>query len=263
MQCLRALSCLLAVSNVLAEDLNKTIAPQRPSPRVINGYLITNEKLGGFLIAMRYDDEFICGGSLIKESIVLTAAHCFIRRYNKSKWTAEGGISNLTESGVQRYIKKFAWPIQFRRKTMDMDVALVLLNAPMVGIGIDTIPLCSHTVSTGTTLQVSGWGLIYPRTAEPENLLRAVAVPVIDRNKCRQAYRPKVLITENMICASVLGKKDACMYDSGGPLVYQNEVCGIVSFGIGCASDKYPGVYTDVYKVAPFIEKTMKKFLQG
>lgn len=66
-----------------------------------------------------------------------------------------------------------------------------------------------------------------------------------------------------MICASVLGKKDACMYDSGGPLVYQNEVCGIVSFGIGCASDKYPGVYTDVYKVAPFIEKTMKKFLQG
>ncbi|XP_017095917.2 seminase-like [Drosophila bipectinata] len=261
MECLWALLSLLAVSIILAEDLNKTIGSQRPQPRVINGHLITNEKLGGYLIAMRYNDEFVCGGTLIKDTIVLTAAHCFIRRYTKSKWLAEGGISTLTEEGVQRHIKDFAWPQTFRKKTMNMDVAVVLLDMPMVGLGIDTIPLCSHSVTTSTMLRVSGWGLTYRRTIEPENYLRAVAVPVIDRNQCRQVYRPKIRITINMICAAVLGEKDACIYDSGGPLVYNNEVCGIVSFGIGCASKKYPGVYTDVYTMASYIKKTIKKFL--
>jgi len=64
-----------------------------------------------------------------------------------------------------------------------------------------------------------------------------------------------------MFCASVLGKKDACTYDSGGPLVYEKQVCGIVSFGIGCASRRYPGVYTDVHYVKPFIVKGIKALL--
>lgn len=67
-----------------------------------------------------------------------------------------------------------------------------------------------------------------------------------------------------MFCAGVLGLKDACTYDSGGPIVYigqgENELCGIVSFGISCASPKFPGVYTDVNYVRPFIEETIKAF---
>lgn len=66
-----------------------------------------------------------------------------------------------------------------------------------------------------------------------------------------------------MFCASVLGSQDACTFDSGGPLVYENEVCGIVSFGIGCASSRYPGVYTDVYYVRKFIEESMKNLLDN
>lgn len=69
------------------------------------------------------------------------------------------------------------------------------------------------------------------------------------------------VITDSMFCASVMGKKDACTFDSGGPLVYKNQVCGIVSFGLGCASPRYAGVYTDVVYVKPFIEKTMKILL--
>jgi len=64
-----------------------------------------------------------------------------------------------------------------------------------------------------------------------------------------------------MFCAGVLGKKDACTFDSGGPLVYKNQVCGIVSFGIGCASKRYYGVYTDIMYVKPFIEQSIKVLL--
>lgn len=69
-------------------------------------------------------------------------------------------------------------------------------------------------------------------------------------------------ITGSMFCAGVLGSKDACTYDSGGPIVYKNgtvkELCGIVSFGISCASPKFPGVYTDVNYVRPFIDATIR-----
>jgi len=64
-----------------------------------------------------------------------------------------------------------------------------------------------------------------------------------------------------MFCAGLLGKKDACTFDSGGPLVYKKQICGIVSFGIGCASRRYSGVYTDVMYVKPFIEKSIKVLL--
>ena len=51
--------------------------------------------------------------------------------------------------------------------------------------------------------------------------------------------------------------------DSGGPLFYCNPKCeqlGIVSFGIGCAEAKYPGVYTRVSKYINWIDKIVRKY---
>ena len=51
--------------------------------------------------------------------------------------------------------------------------------------------------------------------------------------------------------------------DSGGPLFFCDAKCeqiGIVSFGIGCAEAKYPGVYTRVSKYINWIDKIVKKY---
>lgn len=128
---------------------------------------------------------------------------------------------------------------------------------------------------------VSGWGdkrrfLFFQRTA-----LRAVEVPIVNRNKCFRAYIEIGGITKQMVCAGYdQGGRDACQGniwrkihhrfnllnniriagDSGGPLacgsVQRNGapvLYGIVSWGLDCAEPNYPGVYTRVQTFTDWI----------
>ncbi|EDX00056.1 uncharacterized protein Dyak_GE22726, isoform A [Drosophila yakuba] len=268
------LYCLLAVTltstDVLAQDLNETIDVKKlaevvKSPafqtRVVGGEVTTNGKLGGYLIALRYELNFICGGTLLHDLIVLTAAHCFLGRMKIRDWLAVGGVSKLNDRGIQREVKEVIKSAQFREEDMNMDVAILRLKRPMRGKSLGKLILCKNHLEPGTELRVSGWGLTDIYESGPQKLLRTVTVPIVDKNTCRASYRPKVNLTDSMFCAGVLGKRDACTFDSGGPLVYRNQVCGIVSFGIGCASRRYYGVYTDIMYVKPFIEQSIKVLL--
>ncbi|XP_017048440.1 seminase-like [Drosophila ficusphila] len=256
--------------DVHAQETNETIdlsklakIVKRPAhqTRVIGGDLTTIEKLGGYLVALRYFDLFICGGTLIRDVIVLSAAHCFENRDIKEGWRVDGGITRLSERGVRRRVKAIIKSGAFRMETMNMDVAVMLLENPMVGKNIGMLKLCTTALTPGKILAVAGWGMTDVDEEGPQQMLRTVRVPVVNKIHCREIYKNSTEITNSMFCASVLGKKDACTYDSGGPLVYGKEVCGIVSFGIGCASERYPGVYTDVKYVKPFIEKSIKALL--
>ncbi|XP_017864477.1 PREDICTED: trypsin beta [Drosophila arizonae] len=233
--------------------------------RVIGGEVTTVEKVGGFIVSLHYEGSFVCGGSLVRERIVLSAAHCFLGRTKTSLWVVKGGVSNLNDDGPTIDVKDYVIPSAFDQFRMNMDVAVLLLAAPLVGKNIKKIELCKTKLLPSMVLTVSGWGLTDPDGTHAQQTLRSVSVPVIKKKKCKQVYQPSIEITNSMFCASLLGKKDACTFDSGGPFVYKDasghkQLCGIVSFGIGCASAKYPGVYTDVNYVKPFILNTIQNF---
>jgi secreted trypsin-like serine protease len=75
--------------------------------------------------------------------------------------------------------------------------------------------------------------------------LRQVDLNIMGNAQCNTAYQGG--ITGGMVCATA-PQKDSCQGDSGGPLLSKNGPSwmqlGIVSFGIGCASPRFPGVYT-------------------
>nr|XP_036671747.1 seminase [Drosophila suzukii] len=252
----------IANHTIDVEKVAKLVLPNNHDTRVIGGQVTTNWKLGGYLMALVYAGDFVCGGTLIHDLIVLTAAHCFLGRMKVSDWTVVAGISKLDQKGVRRKVKDFILSEKFKEEDMNMDVAVMLLKSSLRVKGIGKLSLCSVNLNPGLELTVSGWGMTVARGSGPQTLLRTVTVPIIHKSNCRAAYQPMAKITDSMICASVLGKKDACTYDSGGPLVYKKQVCGIVSFGIGCASKRYPGVYTDVMYVKPFILKSIKVLLK-
>ncbi|XP_068149998.1 seminase [Drosophila tropicalis] len=246
------------------KDVAKKFLPPAYQARVIGGEVTTNEKLGGYLVALRYYGDFICGGTLIHDYFVVTAAHCFLGRSNKYQWTIEGGISTLDDTnGIKSEMKDYKVPLHFREDDMHMDVAVVQLRKPLKGHGVGKLKLCHTPLVANLTLTVAGWGLVDTRSSQPHNYLRKADVPVMARRECRRVYWPSVKLTDSMFCAALLGQKDACTFDSGGPLAYKKQLCGIVSFGIGCASNKYPGVYTDVNYVKPFIKNAITSLNQS
>ncbi|EDW26306.1 GL26259 [Drosophila persimilis] len=261
---------LPAVNHVHAQEnltidtdmLSKLVSPPSVYSRVIGGEYTTIEKLGGYLVAMRYRNDFICGGGLLASRIVLTAAHCFLGRELVQRWEVQAGITSLSQNGQRVELAEYISPSAFREQDMHMDVALGLLSRPVWGRNIMHLKLCTTKLTFGLQLTVAGWGLINAKASNYQTHLRKVNVPILNRKQCLATYMDTVNLTDSMFCAGVLGKKDACTFDSGGPLVINNQVCGIVSFGIGCASPKYPGVYTDVSFVKPFIQRTMAVLLK-
>jgi hypothetical protein len=108
----------------------------------------------------------------------------------------------------------------------------------------------------GDDVKVMGWGVTNTNTGSLSDVLMEVDVSVVTNEKCdassdgSDSYEGQ--ITENMLCAMDKGE-DSCQGDSGGPLVLGDTQVGVVSWGIGCADPKFPGVYARVSKAYDWI----------
>jgi len=150
------------------------------------------------------------------------------------------------------------------KDTKNYDFALVKLKNPIVFSKHPHIrPVCLPDKKAGyfedERATVTGWGSTRSGGWGSAELLE-VTLSVVSPGACRSKYSPHKAITEQMICASDPGK-DACQGDSGGPLVvldsetYNYQLAGVVSWGIGCASARFPGVYARVTEGLDWIEK--------
>lgn len=91
---------------------------------------------------------------------------------------------------------------------------------------------------------VAGWGATC-EGCPSSNMLRFVTVPIVPNAECNEIYGGT--ITVGMICAGFpQGGRDTCQMDSGGPLTFNNQLVGVVSWVAGCGRPDLPGVYTRV-----------------
>ncbi len=188
-----------------------------------------------------------CGGSLIRDRWVLTAAHC---KPHAGDYVLLGRHDLRSGDGIIRKIERAIPYPRYNPANYDNDLALVQLAAP----GVSGIPLLGgfdFPPAIGRPVTAIGWGWISPDGTRSA-VLRQVTVKVQDTVACRTNYgalHPPFPITDNMICAADNGK-DSCQGDSGGPLLSGDPASpsqvGIVSFGWGCGKTTYPGVYTRI-----------------
>ncbi|CAH1153664.1 unnamed protein product [Phaedon cochleariae] len=233
-----------------------------------------------FIVALGYRNsknpsvpKWLCGGSLISDRHILTAAHCVHNR--KDLYLARVGELDLYSNDegadpedirlIKAKIHENYSPVQFTN-----DIAILTLERKPRNPRV--LPVClphAEPLRSNTFLKyspvVAGWGALY-FNGPSSSVLQVAEIPVIDTGHCQRAFGKQTTIDERILCAGWLnGMKDSCQGDSGGPLMFGKSQgksltfyqIGIVSYGFRCAESGWPGVYTRVTKFIDWIEKNL------
>ena len=212
-----------------------------PQPMIVGGYPVDpacpNCKYP-FMVSLQSDGWFgghFCGGSLVREDWVVTAAHC-VQGESPGSFGVVVGLHNVNGTTGQqtRDVEQIIVHPQYSGNSLNNDYALLRLDEPVTNF--EPIQLCTDTAHdeepvVATTM---GWGAT-SSGGSSSNILLEVDVPIDD--SCGSYSNSD--ITNNMVCAGDgNGGEDSCQGDSGGPLIMTNddgeyELIGIVSWGYG------------------------------
>ncbi|XP_062040852.1 transmembrane protease serine 9-like [Lepus europaeus] len=213
--------------------------------------------------SLREGKEHFCGAAVLGARWLLSAAHCFNEFQEPGEWVAYAGSTRLSGSEASTVRVRVARVVKHPRydpDTADFDAALLELAGPL-RFGRYVQPVClpaaAHAFPPGRKCLISGWGYLREDFLVKPEVLQKATVELLDQALCAGLYGHA--LTDRMLCAGYLdGKVDSCQGDSGGPLVCQEPsgrffLAGIVSWGIGCAEARRPGVYARVTSLRHWI----------
>lgn len=193
-----------------------------------------------------------CGGSIISDNYVLTAAHC-LKSFQPQDLKVRAGASFYKEGGSLHQVESFVLHRDYDASGAPVhDIAVIRVEPPFKFdetrqpielFGADDV------AKSGAPGIVTGWGLMSPNALEFPDQLQVVTVPIISKDICNGIYKEKLGgLRKGQICTGLLGVggKNPCTGDSGGPLAVNGKLAGIVSWSEKCADPLYPSAYTEV-----------------
>ncbi|XP_025022423.1 chymotrypsinogen A-like [Python bivittatus] len=249
------LSCLAFFSAVTASPLPPSCGVPAIKPvitgysRIVNGEDAVPGSWPWQVSLQETNGWHFCGGSLIDQNWVVTAAHCGVTTKNVVV------LGEFDRSSPKEDIQKLAVEKVFVHPDWDSvninnDIALIKLATPATLVKTVS-PVCladaTDSFKSGDICVTTGWGKTRYNAFTTPNKLQQTALPLLSNEQCKKFWGTK--ITDLMICAGGAGSS-SCMGDSGGPLVCQKgdvwKLVGIVSWGSGRCSVTTPAVYARV-----------------
>ncbi|XP_071629732.1 chymotrypsin-1-like isoform X1 [Temnothorax longispinosus] len=235
---MRALVCLVFIALAYAIQ-------GAPSPYIIGG---KDAPIGKFpyQVSLRYYGVYKCGGSILNNYNILTAASCVAGLENRvNNLKVHVGTNFLNITGAAYDVASVS--IHVNHLTGN-DIALVHLKTPLTySTLVQPINLMTSDENLdGKSCTLSGWGKKNDR--EISNNLQEIELRVYPQEKCRRLWAVK----NTQLCTLTSEGEGACYGDQGSPLVANGVQIGIVSFGNPCALG-YPDVYTRVSSFVSWI----------
>jgi len=295
------------LTNTEEEDLSSTLLRRvRSAPRVkrVIGGSSYNNGQWPWLVSLKGEipasywlwivtsyTNYYCGGSLISDQWVMSAAHCFTSAGSSSKtpkyWHIKAGDVKRQVSGFVDTLKQFWYSITNQPTAnwyyihatkiiihpqydasdkFSNDIALIKLETklPLAPADpyIDVVPLPYNVPSdwpkAGANCSMQGWGCTVDG-GPLQDYANAVTLPIVSDEDCAQIYG---YLGPKRVCAGLnFAAKGLCKGDSGGPLVCMNGAtwtqAGIASFASGDNSGNWPGAFTKVQKYLDWINATL------
>ncbi|XP_078525399.1 chymotrypsin B-like [Lissotriton helveticus] len=262
MSILWALSCFLLLGSTYSQECGVPKIPPvvKDYNRIINGEDAVPHSWPWQVSLQDFGFHF-CGGSLLNENWIITAAHCGVIVGNDVAVLGEQNRSSDEEDVQVIGIVKVVTHPDWHPPTINNDIALVKLASP-AKLTAHVSPVClaasEDVFHGGLKCVTTGWGRPSTSSSAGAITLQQVALPIVGETECKKRWGDDV--KDAMICAGGAGAT-SCHGDSGGPLVCQKGepwyLVGVVSWGSGACDVTSPAVYARVTYLRSWIDQAI------
>lgn len=225
----------------------------------IHGGKNTTIETHPYIVSLRWIVEHWCGASLLSPTRALSAGHCVRYGYPANGYQILAGSTLVDGDGSEQFrnLTRFLQHPKFVWKTRTNDIALLFWKQPLIfdaKVRPISLPPQNNHVPYGRNGIVVGWGRIRQNSRFPINL-KVKMVSFVGQEECNRTYDGINPVTNDMLCATPA----ACESDDGGPLIVDNILIGVVSWGEECDFKK-PS-FPDVHARVAFFTNWIRKYL--
>jgi len=241
--------------------------PNPFEPRVVGGSEVDPPNSYPWMVSIQYDGYHLCGGTLINEEWVLTAAQCWASASTGQplailpEHTVVLGEHNYQiAEGPEQVIAPDAVHLhpQWNHNTLEYNLALLHLSeAATPTAAVQPVSLLPGTAPDNQDATIAGWGAISGDELFPSDVLLEGQLQILPESACEVSGLD--FYPDSMLCAAVADfSVDACPGDEGGPLFYHDGsewlLAGVTTRETGCGTVDYPSYYARVSTVGGWLQ---------